>query len=428
MGNPHSATLGLPNPDDIHVATLDNGITVIARANLNSPSIVIQGYLHAGSIYDDDEQLGLADFTAEMLMRGTLARSHLDIYDQLESTGASLSFNAATHTASFGGRSLAEDIPMLLRLARESLETPAFPKDEIEKLRAQALTGLSLRADNPEAVASISFDQLIYPNHPYGRPEDGFPDTIERISAADIGAFHHRYFGPEGMHVVIVGGLEPQQAVDAVAAELNDWHNPEQVLSADLPGLERVKTGKRQHDSIPGKSQTALVMGAAGPTRKSADFLAASLGNHVFGQFGMYGRVGEVVREQAGLAYYVYSSLGGGVGPGPWSVAAGVDPEDLEQAISLITAEIGKLVESGVTADELEDSKASYIGSLPLSMESNAGVAGALVNLARFDLGLDYFLGYADRVQTVTPEEVRLAVRRYLDPVKLVVTSAGPEL
>jgi predicted Zn-dependent peptidase len=110
------------------------------------------------------------------------------------------------------------------------------------------------------------------------------------------------------------------------------------------------------------------------------------LGNSILGQFGMYGRIGDVVREQAGLAYYAYSSLAGGPGPGPWSISAGVDPANVDQAIDLILAEVSRFVNEPVSDEELENSRANFIGRLPLFIESNA-VAGALVNLERYQLG-----------------------------------------
>jgi zinc protease len=177
---------------------------------------------------------------------------------------------------------------------------------------------------------------------------------------------------------------------------------------------------------IPGKSQADIILGTAGPARSALDFLAASLGNNILGQFGMMGRIGDVVREQAGLAYYAYSSLGGGLGPGPWSVAAGVDPVHIEQAVELIRSEIGRFVEGGVTESELSDSQANYIGRLPLSLESNAGVAAALINLERYALGLDYYRRYPDLISAITRQEVLEAARHYLHPDRLGIAVAGP--
>ena len=139
----------------------------------------------------------------------------------------------------------------------------------------------------------------------------------------------------------------------------------------------------------------------------------------------MYGRIGRVVREQSGLAYYAYSSLSGGIGPGPWSVSAGVAPENVEKAIDLIRTEIRGFVTSPVTEEELEDTKANYIGRLPLALESNHGVAGALINLERFQLPMDYYLRYAERIRAFSSEDVLAASQRYLDPDRLGISMAG---
>jgi zinc protease len=177
---------------------------------------------------------------------------------------------------------------------------------------------------------------------------------------------------------------------------------------------------------IPGKIQSDIVMGVAGPPRKSPDFFAAALGNSILGQFGMMGRIGEVVRERAGLAYYAYSSMSGGMGPGPWSVSAGVNPDAVDQSIELIQGEIRRFVTELVTAEELSDSQSSTIGRLPLALESNAGVAAALLNLERYDLGLDYYIRYADFVKAVTIEDVLETAQRYFDPDKIAIAVAGP--
>jgi zinc protease len=133
-----------------------------------------------------------------------------------------------------------------------------------------------------------------------------------------------------------------------------------------------------------------------------------------------------VVREQSGLAYYAYTSLNAGQGPGSWEVSAGVNPINVQKAIDLIRSEIGLFVREPVSPEELADSQANYIGRLPLALESNNGMASSLLNLERFDLGLDYYRRYPDMVRAVTREDVVEVARRYLDPAKLAIAVAGP--
>ena len=168
------------------------------------------------------------------------------------------------------------------------------------------------------------------------------------------------------------------------------------------------------------------MIGTNGPRRRDPEFMSASLGNNILGQFGLMGRIGDVVREKAGLAYYAYSSLNAGIGPGSWEVSAGVNPQNVKKASELIVGELKRFVQEGVSADELADSKANFIGRLPLSLESNGGVANALLNIERHDLGLDYYRRYADLVNEVTQEGVLNTARIFIDPEKLAIAVAGP--
>ncbi len=416
----------LPGPDDIYRAQFPNGITLLSRANFNSPSVVISGYIQAGSLFDTDEKLGLADFTALALMRGSAQRDLQQIYDALESCGASLSFSAGLHTASFSGRSLAEDLSLLLNTLAEVLRQPAFPAEQIEKLRAQLLTGLAIRAQNTADMAALTFDQIVFANHPYGRPEDGYPETIQAIRRQDLVNFHRRFYGPRGMVIALVGAVEPQAAMEQVQRALADWDNPDQPDSPPLPPLTPLQETVTRRVNIPGKFQSDLVIGTFGPARRDPEYLPTSLGNSVLGQFGWMGRIGDAVREKSGLAYYAYSSLNAGIGPGSWEISAGVNPDNVTKASDLIRREVSRFIEKGVSAEELSDSQANFVGRLPLSMESNAGVAGALLNIERFDLGLDYYRRFADLVRAVTPEDVLQAARKYFHSERLAIAIAGP--
>lgn len=418
--------MAIPGPETITRRVLPNGLVVLARANFNSPSIVVQGFLPVGALFEHDEKLGLADFTAQALLRGSERRSFQEIYDALESAAASLNFSAGTHSTGFGGKSLAEDLDLLLEILADALRRPTFPEDQVERLRAQLLTGLAIRAQDTGEMASLAFDQIIYPGHPYSRPEDGYPETIQAITREDLVEFHRLHFGPRGAAFTLVGAVDPESAIDKVTQYLGDWENPRQPELPPLPPVPAPANPPRRRVDIPGKYQADLVVGGAGPERRSPDYLSAALGNNILGVFGMMGRIGEVVREKAGLAYYAYSSLSGGMGPGPWYVSAGVDPNNVDRALGLIQEEIARFCETPVSPEELSDSQSNFIGRLPLSLETNSGMASAILNLERYGLGLDYYQRYADLVRAVTREEVLETARRYLSPERLGVGIAGP--
>ena len=421
-------TESLPGPHDITRTVLENGIVLLVRPNTNSLSVAISGFLQAGSLYDPEPKLGLADFTATTLMRGTTNRTFSEIYNELESMGASLGVSPGAHTAGFGGKSLADDLPHLLELLADALIYPVFPQKAIEKVRSQLLTGLDLRAQDTGEMASLGFDQIAYAGHPYRHPSDGYPETIQAIKRKDLVDFQARHYGPKEMVIVITGAVQPEKAHQLVEDSLGSWSNPDQPEVFQVPEAPLLSENTRTHHPMEEKSQADIVLGVVGPRRKWEGFYPALLGNSILGQFGMMGRIGESVRSQAGLAYYAYSSLSSSIGPGPWTVSAGVDPDNLEKAVDLILVELRKFISEPVTSQELSDVQSNYIGRLPLSLESNSGVASALLTMERYQLGLDYLQGYEKMIREVTAESVLEASRQYLDPDRLVISTAGPPL
>jgi zinc protease len=140
----------------------------------------------------------------------------------------------------------------------------------------------------------------------------------------------------------------------------------------------------------------------------------------------MMGRIGASVREELGLAYYAYSQIDGGMGPGPWSIAAGVNPANVGLAIERIIDELRRLTSEPVSDQDLSDNQAYYVGHLPLQLESNEGIAGTLHNMELYHLGLDYLITYRDQICSLTKEDLLAAARHYLNPNALVIGVAGP--
>jgi zinc protease len=416
----------VPGPETIVRHVLANGITTLVRENFLSPSVVVLGSLGAGGLDESDEQAGLSALTSACLLRGTAKRSFHQIYDLLESAGATLSFGAGMHTTSFYARCLAEDLPLVLELAADGLRAPVFPQDQFERLRGEYLTHLTIREQDTGERAQMAFAELAYAGHPYAHDEEGNPKTVQGISRKDLQEFHAKFYGPRGMILTIAGAVHSGKAIHLVEKYFGEWKNPARPERAPFPPAPRGAPKMEKVIPLPGKSQTDLVLGTPGPARMSPDYLAAMLGNNILGVFGMYGRIGDAVRESEGLAYYSMSTLSGGLGPGPWMVMAGVNPHNVPRAVELIRREITRFTSSKVTRNELADNQASLIGRMPLQMESNEGVAGSLMNLEIFHLGLDYYQRFPAIIRAITAEQILETARRYLHPDKMALAVAGP--
>ncbi|MBA4400241.1 MAG: insulinase family protein, partial [Anaerolinea sp.] len=188
----------------------------------------------------------------------------------------------------------------------------------------------AIRAQDTAAMASLTFDEILFAGHPYALPDDGYIETVATIQREDLIAFHQQHYGPRGLVLSVAGAVTAQQVVDHVVEALGNWANPDQPPEPLLPDVQPLAAPVRRHISIPGKTQVDLVFGSLGPKRTDPDYQPASLGNNILGQFGMMGRIGSVVREKSGLAYSAFTSLNGSRAAGSWEFSAGVAPENLE--------------------------------------------------------------------------------------------------
>ncbi len=420
--------MSIPGPDNIARHELPNGIVVLVRENHNSPAVVTSGYLQVGAYDESADQAGLSAFTASALMRGTVNRTFEQIYEELESVGASAGVSGATHTTGFGSKSLAEDLPLALDILADVLRHPTFSPDHVDRLRGEILTDLEERVHDTRRMANLVFNELAYPkDHPYSRSVTGYTETISAFSHDDLAEFYAGGYGPQGMVIVLVGAVDTADALAQVENAFGDWEG-RTYERAPLPQVPRIAETRERAVPIPGKTQSDIVLGYPGPARSEPDFLHASVCNAILGIFGLMGRLGEKVREEQGLAYYSYSRVDGGPGPGPWRVIAGVNPANTEQAITSIRTEIRRIGEELVEADELADNKAFITGSLPLRLETNEGVAQSIVNMERHNLGLDYLQRYAGLINEITAEQVQAVAQRWLDPDAYALAVAGPPL
>jgi zinc protease len=418
--------MSLPGPQDIARYELANGMVLLARENDASPSVVVSGFLRVGAYDEEPRQAGLADFVASALTYGTENRTFEQIYSEVESIGASFGLSGSTHTTGFGAKSLAEDLPLMLDVLADTLRRPTFPADRIEKLRGEILADLAERAHDTRRMANLAFHELAYPQgHPYAISSIGYPETIASIDRDDLVDFYSGGYGAAGGVIVVVGAVGTDDALAWVEEAFGDWEG-QTYHREPLPEVPCIDNVRERGVAIPDKTQSDIVLGYPGPSRLDPGFLDARVCNTILGVFGLMGRLGETVRDEQGLAYYSYSHLSGGPGPGPWRIVAGVSPDNVDRAVKSIRTEIRRIREEAVDGEELRDSQAYLSGIMPLQLEMNEGVAGAIVTMERYDLGLDYLKRYKALVDRVTPERVQAAAQRWLDPDAYALAIAGP--
>lgn len=416
---------------------LANGLTVLHQENAVSAAVTISLQLAAGAAFETAATAGLASFCAAMLKRGTEERSKTQIGEHLDFIGALLSGGAARHTASVGAKARAADFESMLGLVGECAMTPSFPVEEVEKLRGDILTAIKEDRDDTGRMVIDRLRAAIYPaEHPYAWRLLGTEESIQGISRDDLAAFHRSHFGPGGAVLVIVGAVGAGRAREAVEASLGAWVSATGAqgpdgggLSAALPNIQDAPAPAERQTvvhTMNNKVQADVAIGHPGLRRLDDDYYAATVMNMILGSFAMGGRLGRVIREEKGMAYYVHSSLGAGVGPGPFMIRAGVHPSNVDVAVECALDEMERIQREPVTDDELSDAKSAIVRSLPRQLENNEGIAGALHSIEQYRLGLDYLDRFPDLLGGITVEQVMDVASRRLHPDCCVVAVAGP--
>jgi zinc protease len=405
---------------------MSNGMVALIQRNPNSPSVSVRGDVAVGAANEAPEKNGLAVFTGAALIRGTARRTFQQIVAETEALGATVNAGGGMHSSGFGGRALTEDFPLILGILADMLRSPTFPAQEVERLRGQFLMSLRESEQETRTQASRVARALLFPpEHPYSRLTSGRLETVKSITRDDLATFQQLYH-PALTTIAIVGDVHPPAVIEALEQVFGSWEVSSPPLSRQLPQPQPIAGILRRDITMPSKVQSDVIWGVHGLSRTDPDYYIASVANMILGRLGLGGRLGDNVREQQGLAYSCGSSLDSDVGAGPWAALAGVNPANVERAVEAIVHEIATFCADGPTAEELNDARDYMTGSLALGLETNDGIAGTLLGIERYDLGLDYIARYPSIIRSISAEQIVAVARKYLSTENYIVVVAGP--
>ena len=407
---------------------LDNGlrIAVVPIPGLLSAAVLLA--IEAGQWFEPAGRAGIGRLCSLAMLRGTVSRDARTWADALDAIGAAARLDVGAHSATFSAQSLGADLPSLLELMADAVIDPAFADKEVELVREQTVAQIEEDARNTRAVAERAWRELVYPKgHPFRARPIGEPDVVRAATADQLRDHHRRAIRPDGAVLVVAGGVEPQRAFDAAARAFSRWRAGGEREHRSIPEA-RLGAATRKVDIVPDKTQSDVVLGWPGLPRTDPRFVAARVTNMVFAADTFASRAGHVVRDELGLAYYVFSTIGGSRGQSPWVVRMGVNPINVERAVSTTIDELRKIVEGKVAEDDLELAQDKLVGELDVVRESPAGVASLLLEGEVFDLGHDYVDRYPRELRAVTLDQVVEMARIFLPPDRHALAIAGPPL
>ncbi len=418
-----AATPSVPSPT-VHRRTLTNGLELWTVTRTDLPIINATLVIRAGAA-EDGALPGLAAVTAGLLDEGSTTRSALDFARAVEGLGISLSAGSDLERTSVRLQALTRTADSAFALLGELVTRPAFASEEIERDRQRRVNAVRARRDQPRVVATMLFNAEVYgADAPYGHPPDGTPASLAAISRADITGFYHRYYRPGNAVLVVVGDVTPDRAAALVSSALGGWQGKEAV-NDPVPAAPAPRAAAVYLVDKPKAAQSEIRIGGVGASRTSPDYYALNVLNTVLGgQFSS--RINLNIREDKGYTYGARSSFAFLRGRGPWLASSGVVSAKTDSALVEFMRELVDIRGSRpATEAEVAFATSAIVRSYPRRLETNAGVANELSELAYYRLPSSELVDYQRKIAAVTPADVDRMARKYIVPAQFITVVVG---
>ncbi len=402
------------------------GIDLVAVKTGVKDIVTIAGTLPAGSSRNPDANSALSKLAANMIDKGTTLHDKFAIAQLLGDAGATLNFGASAEAFFINGKCLTKDLPMVLGLLAEQLRSPAFSPEEFAKVKKQT-AGLRLRAmEDPGFISDKAFSNAVYPpGHPNREPTTAqFLADLDKATLDDVKAFYHEFYGPAAMKLVVVGDVDPAAVAAAVRQDFGGWTGGSPAPKAGRAG--DMDVARDQNLFMAEKASVSVLWGQATQLRYGdPDALALRLGTAALGS-GFTGRLMANVRDKEGLTYGIYSAVTNDTyADGDWRIGAQFAPALLEKGLASTQRQLTEWYQNGITQTELDRVKGDFVGSYKIGLSTTGGMAGTILNTMNRELPLSFIDEFGNKVNALTLAQVNGAIKKHLDPDKMVLIKAG---
>jgi zinc protease len=403
--------------------------------------------------YGNEENLkgfeSAAGFLPELMLRGTKQLSYQQLRDELDRLKATLSAGggggggrgrrggggggggASAGAVSFSIQAKRDTLPAVLEILRQVLREPALPTDQFEVLRRQRQANLEQTLTEPSALAPRLLQRQL---NPYSQDDIRYVPTIEEsierlrgVTYDRVAQLYRDYLGSQSGELTIVGDFDPNACLPVLKETLRGWTAAKPYARITAP-ITNELTGSQHKINTPDKANATYTAGLVIPLRDDdPDYPPLLMGNYLLGSGALSSRLGTRVRQQEGLSYSIGSSLSvssfdkrAGL-----TITAICNPQNIRRVEKAVQQELERLVRDGVSKDELEQGKQGYLQAQKVGRSSDTALVGILANLSHAGRTMAFQAELEKKIEDLTPERIVAALRKHIDPKKLVIVAAG---
>ncbi|MGD2059445.1 MAG: pitrilysin family protein [Acidimicrobiia bacterium] len=400
--------------------TLPNGLRIITEPMPSLRSVAVGCWIDTGTRDENPKEAGVSHFLEHLLFKGSEKLSAREVNETLDAIGAESNAFTSKETTCYWTRLLDQDLPVGLDVLAEIIQRPAFRINEIDSERQVVIEEINMNEDDPTDVVFENFSTAVFAGHPLEEPVLGTRESIRGMTRDEIHGYWRRRYGAGSMVFAAAGSVDHEEVVEMVAERFGDWDGVTVEHEYSSVVLEsRVNVTRRETE------QAHLILGGQGLPRNDERRWAFEVLNHVMGS-GMSSRLFREVREERGLAYAVYGFKLSYADNGAWGVHVGTTPHQTDTALSVIRAELAKVIEEGITSEELERAKGSMRGGLALALED---ANSRMVRLGRDELAGMPHLSVDERLEkleAVDLDQVRAIAADLFGSPTRVLGAVGP--
>ena len=404
------------------VTRFKNGLRVATAEMPHMMSVSVGIWVGVGSRYEPAELNGACHFIEHMLFKGTRRRSAKEISQAVEGIGGYLNAFTSEETTCFHARAGHERFAHLVDVLLDMLLHSNFAPSDIAKERDVIKEELAMYLDEPQHQVQELLNAAIWPNQALGRPITGTNQTLDRLRRHELLGFLQQHYLAENTVIVAAGNIRHRSAVRSLARctqRFKRGKGPAFVAARCDQTTARLRLFTKKTE------QTQIALGIRTCSRHDERRYALRLLNTILGE-NMSSRLFQVVREDRGLAYSIYSTPSFFADTGDLVISAGLDLDNLPRALRLIVRELRRLAETPVSPSELRRARDYVLGQIDLGQESTDNqmnwVGEQLLSYGRIDSPAVV----KRRLARVTSADIRSTARDFFRSERLNLALVSP--